>query len=102
MSEHFNKLTPAEAERLALLSEEMGEAQQAIGKILRHGYESHNPDKHAGPSNRRDLEQELGDAKHATERMVLAGDLCARLINVSAADKQIKVERYLHHQEQSQ
>lgn len=38
--EHFNQLSPAEAERLALLSEELGEAQQAIGKILRHGQPS--------------------------------------------------------------
>ena len=36
----FNKLSAAEAERLALLLEELGEAQQAIGKILRHGYEN--------------------------------------------------------------
>lgn len=35
MADHFNGLTPAEAERLALLLEELGEAQQAIGKILR-------------------------------------------------------------------
>ena len=40
---HFNQLTPAEAERLALLLEELGEAQQAIGKILRHGYASTHP-----------------------------------------------------------
>jgi hypothetical protein len=42
--DHFNRLTPAEAERLALLLEELGEAQQIIGKILRHGYESYHPD----------------------------------------------------------
>lgn len=41
---NFNGLSPAETERLALLSEEMGEVQQAIGKILRHGYESIHPD----------------------------------------------------------
>lgn len=40
----FNRLTPAEAERLALLAEECGEAIQAIGKILRHGYESNHPE----------------------------------------------------------
>ncbi len=32
---HFNELTPAEAERLAYLAEECGEAIQIIGKILR-------------------------------------------------------------------
>ena len=33
----FNGLTPAEAERLALLMEECGEVVQIIGKVLRHG-----------------------------------------------------------------
>ena len=40
---NFNKLTAAQTERLAILSEELGEAQQAIGKIMRHGYDSCNP-----------------------------------------------------------
>lgn len=38
MDEPFNDLSNAELERLALLLEELGEAQQVIGKILRHGY----------------------------------------------------------------
>lgn len=33
MTESFNKLTPAEAERLALLSEECAEVIMAIGKF---------------------------------------------------------------------
>lgn len=41
---HFNDLEPGEAERLAILAEEAGELIHAIGKILRYGYESHNPD----------------------------------------------------------
>lgn len=56
VSQHFNQLTPAEAERLALLAEECGEVIQAIGKILRHGYESRHPD--GGPTNREALERE--------------------------------------------
>lgn len=40
MSKFSNKLNDAQSERLALLLEELGEAQQAIGKILRHGYQS--------------------------------------------------------------
>lgn len=39
----FNELNPAQVELLALLAEEMGEAIQAIGKVLRHGYESYHP-----------------------------------------------------------
>ena len=37
MDDHFNNLTPGEAERLAILAEECGEVIQIIGKILRHG-----------------------------------------------------------------
>lgn len=48
MPEHFNGLTPAEAERLAMLSEECGEVIQIIGKILRHGYDSYHPDDQPG------------------------------------------------------
>lgn len=43
MSDFTNNLTAAEQERLAILAEEMGEALQIIGKIIRHGYESYNP-----------------------------------------------------------
>ena len=55
----FNGLTASEAERLFLLLEELGEVQQVIGKILRHGYESHHPN--GGPNNRTLLEMELED-----------------------------------------
>ena len=49
----FNELTPAEAGAiLRLLAEEMGEALQVVGKILRHGYESYHPSHPEGPSNR--------------------------------------------------
>ena len=70
----FNQLTDAEAERLALLLEEMGEAIQIIGKIQRHGYESFNPNT-GPPDNRALLEKELGDVFHAVERMIWADDL---------------------------
>jgi len=46
---HFNGLSPAEAERLALLAEECGEVVQAVCKVLRHGYESTNPTLCNGP-----------------------------------------------------
>ena len=34
MKEHFNQLTPAEAERLALLAEECGEVMQAAAQFV--------------------------------------------------------------------
>jgi NTP pyrophosphatase (non-canonical NTP hydrolase) len=93
----FNQLSPAEAERLALLAEEMGEAIQAIGKVLRHGYESSHPD--GGPTNREALERELGDVRHCMIRLCHAGDLDKDAIHAHADAKAINVAKYLHEQE---
>ena len=57
---HFNKLTPAEAERLAMLAEECAEVIQIVGKILRHGYDSYHP-VNPRVSNRDLLAKELRD-----------------------------------------
>ena len=92
----FNKLTPGEAERLALLAEELGESIQAIGKILRHGYESRHPN--GGPTNRKTLESELGDVMCAVNKLCDAGDLSSSAIALGAEMKTVRVEQYLHHQ----
>ncbi len=94
--ENFNKLTPAEAERLALLSEECGEVIQAIGKILRHGFESRHPN--GGPTNRQTLEKECGDLRHAMRLMTTSDDLQEEEITKSAVNKALNVVKYLHHQ----
>lgn len=60
-----NDLTPAQAERLAILAEECGEVVQAIGKILRHGYESCHPCDTAGPNNAEYLLKEVFDLRAA-------------------------------------
>lgn len=103
MSDHFNDLTPAEAERLACLAEEMGEAIHIIGKILRHGYESYNPNDMlemgaATPRNRRLLENELGHVRHWMIELCLAGDLSKEAIHRAADAKKLAVRPYLHHQ----
>ena len=72
MSDNFNGLSPAEAERLAILAEEMGETIQEIGKILRHGYESRWPDD--APTNREKLEVELGDIACIQQMMCNEGE----------------------------
>jgi NTP pyrophosphatase (non-canonical NTP hydrolase) len=97
---HFNKLTPAELERLALLLEELGEAQQAIGKILRHGYDKFNPFSHpsSDPTNRQSLERELGDVEYALELLCAAGDLRAGEIHGARNRKAERIGEYLHHQ----
>ena len=97
MSEHFNKLTPAEAERLAILAEEMGEAIQVVGKILRHGYESYHPDN-PQVTNRHLLEKELGDVRYSMINLCDKGDLFKSTIHKFADSKKLKINQYLHHQ----
>ena len=91
-------LTPAQIERLAILSEELGETQQAIGKILRHGFFSANPLIENGPQNYESLERELGDIELAIEMLVEAGDLNASRIHARKYIKREKIKPYLHHQ----
>jgi len=93
---HFNQLTPAEAERLAILLEELGEAQQAIGKILRHGYASVNPFEE-GPNNRQMLERELGDVIFAIEMLTDNEDLDRYEISNWSERKSTSIQDFLHH-----
>lgn len=98
MSEHFNALTPAEAERLAILSEELGEAQQAIGKILRHGFESYNPTVTYSVTNREALERELGDVEAAITMLSRNGDVDGKIIETRSRLKADAVKRWTHYQ----
>jgi hypothetical protein len=99
MKEKFsNQLSAAEIERLALLGEEMGEAQQAIGKVLRHGYQSYNPVLNTGLVNRRELERELGHVSAAVTLLTRAGDVNLKGMRFSMLDKIKNLRRWLHHQ----
>lgn len=112
MTDHFNRLTPAELERLAYLAEEMCEAGQIIGKILRHGYDSFDPtdpmNRVVGvegqgigrtldvTTNRQLLARELGDVQRGLNMMLAAGDLVeAEIWQVIAKGAPSK---YMHHQ----
>ena len=95
--EQFNGLTPAEAERLAMLSEECAEVIQAAGKILRHGYESCNPLRDASPTNRTDLRREILDVMAVLLLMVSEHDFD----EIQRYEAQEVLERkliYSHHQ----
>lgn len=100
MIDFTNGLSAAEAERLALLSEELGEAVQAIGKILRHGYESFDPflPPPAGNTNRQNLAKELGDIIAAMNLMRAGGDIDEEEVIGHAHRKLLKVGVFLHHQ----
>jgi hypothetical protein len=89
-------LSAAEIERLALLAEECGEVVQAMGKVLRHGYNS-------GPangrlSNRVALEREIGDVRAVMELMSDAGDLRPPVVNSWRNEKRSAMRRWAHHQ----
>ena len=97
----FNGLTPAEAERLALLAEEAGEMIQAIGKVLRHGYDRYNTllpsTSPSNVSNRVSLERECADVLHAMKRLCEARDLDEETIHEREKIKALTVRKYLHH-----
>lgn len=97
MEKHFNGLTPAEHERLTLIMEEAGEVVQAIGKILRHGYENFNPFDEEKTTNRKLLEKELGDFQWAVGFAIDSGDLDGGSIFVNNHLKSHSVRKYLHH-----
>ena len=107
---HFNELTPAQAERLAILMEECGEVVQIIGKILRHGYDSCSPFGASQETNRQALVRELFDIKAAAmlidiDLPELAQGLEVEAEVAQAADAAIhkafvKKLAYSHHQAQ--
>lgn len=92
----FNQLTPAQLERLALLTEELGEALQATGKVLRFGYSSRHPK--GGLTNKESLELELGHVRHAIIRLCASEDLSKQGIHLSADIKAATIGVYLKHQ----
>jgi NTP pyrophosphatase (non-canonical NTP hydrolase) len=94
MTDHFNGLTPAQAERLAMLAEEAGEIVQIVGKILRHGYDSYHPNDPYN-NNKALLEKELADFA-AVETMLEQDGVAATLFDRDQAVA--KKLRYTHHQ----
>lgn len=90
MDDNFNRLTPAQDERLSLLAEECAEVIVAVMKIQRHGYDRLN--------NRADLETECGHVNNALRLMVAAGDIDADRLQSAAYNKARKIGPYLHHQ----
>ena len=105
MTAHFNGLTAAQAERLAMLAEECGEVIQAIGKILRHGYDSYHPDQQGKPPEQRYTnKQALGN--ELTDLYAVAASLCRDGVPEGSLHDQdrawVKKLRYAHHQEELQ
>jgi len=89
-------LTAAQIERLAWLAEECGEAVQAVGKVLRHGYQVGSP--FGGPINRVSLEKELAHVQAAIDCMKDAHDLRRGDMSMWRKKKLVDVQQWMHHQ----
>lgn len=74
-----------ERELLGIFTEEMGEALQVIGKIMRHGWSP----EHEGVkyNNLADLEREMGDVRAAMIRLCAAGVTSKEKIHQRAEEK---------------
>lgn len=95
-----NNLTPAQIERLAVLSEELGESIQEVGKILRHGYLTHNPYDSDKTTNKVNLEKEIGDILAILSLMDSSNDIDLLQSYKYADIKSAKLksgEAFLHH-----
>lgn len=90
----MNGLSPAELERLAILSEECGEVVQAIGKILRHGYESCYDN---GRTNREQLEIEIADVAILFDMLIQNEDVSLPHLEDASIAKRLRMNKYLHH-----
>jgi hypothetical protein len=93
----FNGLSPAQAEVLALLSEECGEVIQEVGKILRHGLFSAHPDNPLVLNWQR-LARELGQVQAVV--MLLKHEqvlLSESEMTTAVAAKLGKLPKTLHH-----
>jgi hypothetical protein len=97
-TEHFNELSEAQAERLAILIEECGEVLHIAGKVLRHGYESCNPYDPKQTSNRELLTREFGDLHAAMVRCLASGDIKFKDF-AFYSDAKLADSKFLHHQE---
>jgi NTP pyrophosphatase (non-canonical NTP hydrolase) len=90
-----NKLTARQVEALAILAEECGEVVKVVGKILRHGIDSHHPTTHI--DNREYLENELGDVTAAIKIIIDEKIVTRQAVDDMCFDKLQRIGKYLHH-----
>jgi hypothetical protein len=90
-------LSPAEAERLAVLAEDLGNASATVGAILRHGYEAGQPG--GGASNRDGLAGNLGELIAAAALLASASDLDVKTIYGGVPERLARKRAASRHQE---
>lgn len=97
-TQHFNRLTEAQAELLTLCFEEASEVIKEIAKIMRHGLTSHDPTDPLRTLNMHRLARELGQLSTSAAFLVKAGIIPAGEMEWAAEDRWTSVRQYLHHQ----
>lgn len=95
---HFNRLSPADAELLAMLIEEAAEVQQIATKILRHGFNSSDPSKSNPIPNSILLKSELTDF-FAVFRFLVDADLVDEPTEEEIQQTILRKIVWTHHQE---
>ena len=89
---------PTERERLHYLIEECSEVQKAATKILRHGFNCHNPFDPDKKQNRWNLERELEDLLTAIELLRTNHDIALRMMRYVKARFMDTKKPYFHFQ----
>lgn len=97
-----DKVLAPQAERLALVTEESSEVGQAVAKVLRHGYESSDPTRQNGPTNRQHLAKELGQHLLAMRMLVASGDVSEADVMLAMKQKAETIHQWLHHPENAE
>jgi len=86
-------LTPAEIERLALLTQECGEMARSIGKILRSGWKGDG-----GLTTRVTLERGMGEMRAAVDMLLDAGDVRRGDVTHWYRERRDAGDKGMHHQ----
>ena len=95
MEQHYNKLTPQQAELLSKLSEECAEVIHIVAKIQLHGLLSCHPE--TGRCNHELLHQELGDVQCVQNLLKKIGMVNVEQVAFNAEVKHGKLIPTLHH-----
>jgi NTP pyrophosphatase (non-canonical NTP hydrolase) len=91
-------LTLADTELLVMLMEEAAEVQQAIAKVLRHGFYSYHPDDLEQKTNRELLEKELADV-FTVHRMLTDANVLREVTEKDIHDTCLRKIVWTHYQE---
>lgn len=97
MNDFNNQLNLDQIERIALLMEEMGELQQSLGKVLRHGYHSCDPTNPEHLGNSADVAREAAQVRWCIDFMLDNNDFPFSIYQEEKTKRTKTVGEYLHH-----